>query len=309
MAKIRIALIGIGKICRDRHLPALAANGDYDLVAGVSRNHTIDAVPNFVKLGDLLAAVPDLDAVSICTPPQVRFAIAQEALQSGLHVMLEKPPGATLNEVDALATLAAARRSCLFTSWHSREAAGVEPARRLLADEHVHEVRVVWKEDVRVWHPGQTWIWQAGGLGVFDPGINALSIVTRILPQRLRLTDARLFFPSNCETPIAAELEMLGDRGANASVSLDFLYTGEPVWQIEVEYGHGERLRLSRGGAVLQVNDDAPVQAADEEYPSLYRRFADLVREGICDVDTEPLKLVADAFLCGRRTEVRAFIE
>ena len=33
------------------------------------------------------------------------------------------------------------------------------------------------------WHPGQEWIWQAGGFGVFDPGINALSIVTRILPR------------------------------------------------------------------------------------------------------------------------------
>jgi D-galactose 1-dehydrogenase len=45
-------------------------------------------------------------------------------------------------------------------------------------------VNVIWREDVRVWHPGQDWIWQPGGLGVFDPGINALSIITHILPAR-----------------------------------------------------------------------------------------------------------------------------
>jgi hypothetical protein len=43
-------------------------------------------------------------------------------------------------------------------------------------------VEIVWHEDVRKWHPGQQWIWEPGGFGVFDPGINALSIATRIFP-------------------------------------------------------------------------------------------------------------------------------
>ena len=51
-----------------------------------------------------------------------------------------------------------------------------------------------WKEDVTHWHPGQKWIWQAGGLGVFDPGINGLSILTRIMPHGIFLTGAELPF-------------------------------------------------------------------------------------------------------------------
>jgi D-galactose 1-dehydrogenase len=54
---------------------------------------------------------------------------------------------------------------------------------------------VEWKEDVRQWHPGQQWIWQPGGLGVFDPGINALSIVTWMLPRPIFLTASELVFP------------------------------------------------------------------------------------------------------------------
>ena len=305
---MRIALIGIGKIARDQHVPALAGNPDFELVAGVSRHQTLDGVPNFHTLGELLAACPQLDAVSICTPPQVRFAIASEALENGLHVMLEKPPGATLNEVEALRDKANAVRSTLYASWHSRAAAGVEPARRLLAERDVQSVRVDWKEDVRVWHPGQGWIWKAGGLGVFDPGINALSILTAILPQKVRLRDAILSFPENCETPIAAELELEGDAGAEISVCLDFLYTGPPQWEIEIDTGEG-RIRLSQGGAVLTVDAEAPIVAPDQEYPNLYRHFAGLVNDRQSDVDAEPLRLVADAFLCGRRMVVAPFTE
>lgn len=305
---IRIALVGIGKIARDQHVPALASDADFELVAGVSRHHALDGVANFATLDDLLNAIPDLDALSVCTPPQVRYAMAHQALAGGLHVMLEKPPGATLNEVEALRELAAGARSTLFATWHSRMAAGVEPARRLLEGRAVQRVRIDWKEDVRVWHPGQAWIWEAGGLGVFDPGINALSIVTHILPERLRLTDAALSFPSNCETPIAAELRMAGDGGADVSMSLDFLRQGPPAWDIHIEYDGG-RLQLSKGGAVLKVDDSAPAAARDREYPGLYRQFAALVNEHRSDVDVEPLRLVADAFLCGRRIVVEPFIE
>ncbi|MFX8453540.1 hypothetical protein ABTL48_21335, partial [Acinetobacter baumannii] len=77
----------------------------------------------------------------------------------------------------------------------------------------IKSVHVIWKEDVRVWHPGQTWIWEPGGLGVFDPGINALSILTRILPKPVFVTAAELAFPSNCQSPIAANLTLTDISG------------------------------------------------------------------------------------------------
>jgi D-galactose 1-dehydrogenase len=49
------------------------------------------------------------------------------------------------------------------------------------------------------------------------------------------------------------------------------------------------------------------VEALKEEYPALYRRFADLTSKGECDVDLAPLQIVADAFLLGRRRSVEAF--
>ncbi len=305
---IRLALVGVGKIARDQHVPALEANPDFELVGCASRHQSLDGVPHAVSLEELLDTGIGIDAVSICTPPQARYEIAAAALRRCLDVMLEKPPGATLNEVAALEGLANAQGSSLFATWHSREAASVAPARDWLSGRRVVRVHIDWREDVRVWHPGQTWIWQAGGLGVFDPGINALSIITQILPQSVRVIDAELAVPENCETPIAASIRMLGDAGAEVLAEFDFLHPGPPRWQIDVECEDGH-LRLTRGGAVLEIDGDTPVTAEDREYANLYRRFADLVRARESDVDCEPLRLVADAFLCGRRRTVDAFVE
>jgi D-galactose 1-dehydrogenase len=223
--------------------------------------------------------------------------------------MIEKPPGATLSEVAALQELADFHRVTLFATWHSRAAAGVEPARDWITS-HARAIRIGhihWKEDVRVWHPGQTWIWRAGGFGVFDPGINALSILTRIMPAEVVLKDAELFFPSNCETPIAANLT-LDVRGSSIRAEFDFLQTGPQTWDIDIETDEG-RLLLSRGGSMLHVNGNPIVVASDREYPRLYAEFETLIRERRSDVDIAPLRLVADAFLSGRRVTVAPFIE
>ena len=47
----------------------------------------------------MLAAVPDLHCISICTPPQAHFDAALTALRAGKHVMLEKPPAATTRQI------------------------------------------------------------------------------------------------------------------------------------------------------------------------------------------------------------------
>jgi D-galactose 1-dehydrogenase len=304
MAKIRLAIVGLGKIARDQHLPSLAASDAFELVGVASPHNSLDNVPSCKDLESLLDEVPGIDAVSLCTTPQVRFDIARLALQRGLHVLLEKPPGATVSEVVALNTQASGKQVTLFASWHSRHASAVEPAREWLANRVIRSVTIHWKEDVRVWHPGQAWIWKAGGLGVFDPGINALSILTRILPYSLVLQRAELRYPANCQTPIAADLDFRGP----ARMELDFLHPGPPRWDIDVDTDSG-RLSLSKGGSEMRV-EGQPVQLPPGgEYPRLYAHFAELVRCKSSDVDVAPLQLVADALLCGERVEVAPFHE
>lgn len=301
---IRLALVGIGKIARDQHLPAIAGCPSFDLVAAVSRNAAVDGVANFPDIAALLASGIAVDAVSICTPPRGRHAIAAAALAAGCHVMVEKPPGATLGEVHDLA--ARAGTASFFTSWHSRQAAGVAPARHWLSGRRITAVTIDWREDIRRWHPGQEWILDAGGLGVFDPGINALSIATAILPEKLRLEAAQLVYPRGRSAPIAADL-VLAHGTAPVTAAFDFRQQGPQSWNITVATDGGT-LHLADGGARLGIDGVAmPVPDAGE-YAGLYNRFAALIAAGHSDYDVSPLELVADALLCGTHETTDAFM-
>jgi D-galactose 1-dehydrogenase len=306
MNPLRVAIVGFGKIARDQHVPAIAASEGVELVAVADPVASLPGVPHAATLVELLRSGPDIDAVAICTPPQIRQTQAAIALAAGKHVLLEKPPGATVAEIAPLSAAARAAGRTLFTAWHSRYAPAVEPARHLLAGREINSVRIIWKEDVRVWHPGQTWIFEPGGLGVFDPGINALSILTCILPQPLFVTSADLAFPANRDAPIAASLALSDARGLKIAAEFDFRQTGPQSWDIEIETDGG-LVSFSQGGRKLTVGDRQHVDAAKAEYPALYRRFRELAASGECDVDLTPLQLVADAFLLGRRRTVEPF--
>ncbi len=305
---IRLGLVGLGKIARDQHLPAISQTEGIELVAVASRNAALDGVASYPDLDAMLAGEPTLNAIILCQPPQPRFQAARSALLSGKHVFLEKPPGATLSEVDALIALAAKQTVTLFASWHSREAAAVDQAQKFLAQAEITSVHINWKEDVRVWHPGQDWIWQPGGFGVFDPGINALSILTKILPEPVRMIAADLQVPSNCAAPIKAQLRMESASGIPISADFDFLQTGPQSWDIIVETAKGQVL-LGHGGNTLTLAGAPMEVAAEAEYPALYRNFVDCVRSGKSDVDLAPLRLVADAFLVGRTIATDAFFD
>lgn len=306
MAPIRLAIVGLGKIARDQHIPAIATTEAIELAAVASRNAALDGIPHFATLDELLADSADIDAVALCTPPQVRRAQAAAALAAGKHVLLEKPPGATVSELGPLIASAEASGRTLFATWHSRFAPAVEPARVFLVTHTIRSVAIEWKEDVRVWHPGQEWIWEPGGLGVFDPAINALSILTRMLPRPVFLTKAHLAFPANRDAPIAAELDLSDAAGVPIRAELDFLQTGPQTWDIRVETDAGQ-LVLSSGGARLVHDGAILVDEKEAEYRGIYARFVELIRGGRSDVDLAPLALVADAFLLGRRSIAAPF--
>lgn len=311
-APIRLAIVGLGKIATDQHVPVITRSPKFKLVATVSRHaDPLASIPAFQSIEDLIETGMAIDAVAICTPPQVRHDIAQAALAQGWHCFLEKPPGATLSEVIALRDMAREKNCTLFASWHSQFADGIAPARAWLQDKVIKAVRVTWREDVRVWHPGQTWIWQPGGFGVFDPGINALSILTKILPNPLLVTKSELLVPANLHAPIAALLTMRDRTGMVVQADFDFRQEGPQHWDIEIDTDGGP-LKLANGGATLSIDSREMSDSNTEtngEYAGLYRRFAELVVAGQSDVDVAPLRIVADAFLCGRFEKVDAFHE
>jgi D-galactose 1-dehydrogenase len=301
---MKLALVGIGKIAVDQHVPAIHASPDWELAATVSRKGQVEGVQSFTSIEAMLEARPDVTVVSLALPPVPRYAYAEAALKAGRHVMLEKPPGATLAEVHALQAMAAAKGLTLYATWHSRMAHAVAPAKAWLAGKAITRAHITWREDVRKWHPGQDWVFEPGGMGVFDPGINALSILTEILPSPVHLKAAELDFPANCQTPIAVRLQFSG----GVTADFDWRQEGPQTWDVVVETPGGI-LALRMGGNVLEIDGKASAGESSimGEYPALYARMAELVRTGESEVDLSPMVHVADAMTLGRRIVVEPF--
>ncbi|MBX3595831.1 MAG: Gfo/Idh/MocA family oxidoreductase [Sphingomonas sp.] len=302
---LRVAIVGLGKIARDAHLPAIAENSDFDLVATVDPRGGWRDHPAFHSLDHLLESGISIDAVSICTPPDVRFGLAARAIARGIAVMLEKPPAVSVAEAKELERRAVASKVGLFTAWHARMAPGLAPARNALADRTITSGRVVWREDVRQWHPGQEWIFGEAGFGVFDPAINAISLLTAIDPS-LSMLRSRLFIPAGRASPIRAEIALRGSAGGTIDCSFDFLWPGEPLWTIELST-NSRTVTLEEGAHRLAI-DGNPVNLPDgDEYGGLYRKFAHVARRGIAECDVTPLALVERCLTDGARFSTRPF--
>ena len=188
----------------------------------------------------------------------------------------------------------------LFTTWHAQHHSTVDDAAKALAGKRIRSLQIHWHEDVRKWHPGQQWIWEPGGFGVFDPEINAFSIATKIFPGGLFVQSAELSFPEDAQTPIAADVTFY-------SPEADGPIEREPRLAPHRRRGMDDHRRDQRrhasppGGWRREAGPQWRNQRRRGigEYPDIYRTFVDLIDERRSLVDVAPLRLVADCLLVG----------
>ena len=117
MDKVRIGIIGCGGIANSKHLPALSQLPDVELCAfcDIVEERAVKAAAEygapgakvFVDYRKLLEL--DLDVVHVLTPNKQHSFITVDALESGKHVMCEKPMA--INSAEAKKMLDAAKRT------------------------------------------------------------------------------------------------------------------------------------------------------------------------------------------------------
>ena len=122
---LRGAFIGFGNVAANGHMPGWRAREDVRIVAATDaaqsrRDAFLAACPDgqwFDTVDDLLAC-EQLDFVDICAPPGSHAALIGRALDSGLHVLSEKPLVTRVDDAARL-TSAAARAGRVLHTVHN----------------------------------------------------------------------------------------------------------------------------------------------------------------------------------------------
>ena len=104
MKTIKVGVIGAGRMGRN-HCRVFSTIRHADLVgvADLGENAARRVVQQYatVTFPTVDALLAEVDAVSIATPTAAHFALAVKCLEQGVHLFIEKPMTATVDEAEA----------------------------------------------------------------------------------------------------------------------------------------------------------------------------------------------------------------
>ena len=187
--KLQVGLVGAGGIGHDQHLPGWVnvPFAEVMAVADLSEAAITKACERFLigqhfRDWHELVALPDVDVVDICTPNRTHTAIALAALQSGKHVLCEKPLATSSAEVRALADAAQQAGKLIMTAQHMRFDPVSQQFKHFLdagVFGDIYYARAQWLRR-RLLPPRATFVDRhlSGGGVAFDLGVHVLDLVT-----------------------------------------------------------------------------------------------------------------------------------
>jgi len=123
---LRGAIVGCGVVTRISHLPAWRGQKNVEIVAVCDRDER--AARDMAGRAGIRGVHSDfsgmlrqerLDFVDICTPPATHAPLSIEAMEAGLHVLVEKPMAVSLSEADEMVATAKRRGTILCTAHNS----------------------------------------------------------------------------------------------------------------------------------------------------------------------------------------------
>ncbi len=198
MYKLRAGIIGGGFIGA-QHVEALRRLGDVEVMAIASSNlaraqasaealHIPQAYASYVEL----LADPEIDVIHTCTPNVLHYAINRAALESGKHVVSEKPLAMNAAETASLVEIAQHSGRLAAVNFNHRGYPMVQQARAMVAHGQIGAVWLVHGAYLQDWllYPND-WNWRLdpaeGGnsRAVADIGSHWADLVQHVIGQHI----------------------------------------------------------------------------------------------------------------------------
>jgi predicted dehydrogenase len=123
--KIRFAIVGQGHIGK-RHAEMVLRNPQTELVAVCDIRTkeeckiSYEGIPFYSTIDELLEKETSLDILNICTPNGLHAEMAIQALEKGLHVVVEKPMALTKNDAERIVFKSLEKHKIVFCVMQNR---------------------------------------------------------------------------------------------------------------------------------------------------------------------------------------------
>ena len=314
MKKVRLGIVGIGNIGNSHAASVLAGKVprlELTAVADIdpARRARVSGVTGFATLGEMIASGL-VDAVLIATPHYEHTTLGIEALQAGLHVMVEKP--ISVHKADAERLLAAHtnRRQVFGAMFNQRTDRYYRKIRQLIRDGALGEIRRVnwvitnWFR-TEAYYGSSDWraTWAGEGCGVLlNQCPHNLDLLQWMFgqPQRVRafchfgkyhaieVEDevtaylefaggaTGVFLASTGEAPGTNRLEIAGERGKLVYENDQITFTRNAVPMSEFS-------RQAREGFSAPKTREVRVPARDHggQHNEILRNFTDAILDGV----------------------------
>ena len=323
MKKVKWGVIGCGGIANERTIPGMLLADNTELVAVMDINPTLAKevgkkyqVPNVcTSVDDLLKQ--DIDAVYIATPVFLHKEQASTAMRAGKHVLVEKPVGVNLAEVEQLYQVSKDENVKIGAGMLMRFHSQHQQMKELIAAGKLGDIvsmRAMWA----FWYPEIEGSWRqkkdlSGGGALMDVGVHCLDLLQYI--SGLKTVGVSAFCDTQTfryEVDDNASLMLRMENGAHLHIESNFNIPSQVTPnRIEIYGTKGSLLaegtfrQVSDGSVQVHLLGEDSVRISYQLEPAegnMYTREIESFSNAILN-DSEPLVGIRDAY------EVQRIIE
>lgn len=231
---MKIGILGASDIAFRRFLPALRKSSNL-VYAGVASRTAKKAVPfrasyggNIYETYDELLHDKSIDSVYVPLPPALHFIWGKKVLQSGKHLLMEKPFTATLEETRSLLAIAQDKGLAVYENYMFLYHSQLAKIRDLISDGILGELRLLRisfgfpKREVNDFRYKK----ELGGGALLDCGGYPVRLAAEFLGEHLHVTQSMLCRPQGYEVDLygCAVLENEDHLCAQISFGMDNAY-------------------------------------------------------------------------------------
>lgn len=251
MTEVRLAVVGAGVVGK-KHIETIRSTASAELIAIVdpfpgTEGIAVEAgVPRYVEVGSMLRDNKP-DGVIVATPTEHHLAPCLAALDSGAHVLVEKPIAATLSEAEAIVAKSEQTGRHVLVGHHRRYYPQVHRAREIVRRGHLGRLVAVSGQWGLRKHDGYyepDWRKRRAAGPVLTNLIHEMDCLRFICGEVTSISAETANSVSNIEKEDAAALIMSFENGALGSFVLSDQTCSPWAW----EFATGENPAFPRAG-------------------------------------------------------------